>query len=450
MTYEPTLKHARQRDEADPLSGYRQRFALPRDANKQPSLFLCGHSLGLMPIEARTLVNEELDDWSRLAVLGHEHARRPWIPYHENLTAGLTHLTGAQPGEVIAMNSLTVNLHLMLASFFRPNGRRTKILIETGAFSSDRHAVTSQLAWHNLDPAQHLIELTPPPGSDSIPEDAIEACLAKHGADIALLLWPGVQFRTGQAFDLPRIARAGHLVGCVVGFDLAHSIGNMPLALHDYDADFAVWCSYKYLNAGPGAIGGCFVHERHFKDSHLTGWWGHEEKTRFRMDPLFRPANGIAAWQISNPPILAAAPLIASLAIFQDARIERLRAKSIELTGFLEFLVERLGPDARFITPRGVDSRGCQISIRIANSRNESAVPNRSAGSPNDNTGSPAHVAAAPTRGRRVFERLGERGVVCDWRDPDVIRVAPVPLYNTFEEVFRFSEHLAEVLREIP
>jgi kynureninase len=259
-----------------------------------------------------------------------------------------------------------------------------------------------------------------------------------------------VQFRTGQAFDLPRIARAGHLVGCVVGFDLAHSIGNMPLALHDYDADFAVWCSYKYLNAGPGAIGGCFVHERHFKDSHLTGWWGHEEKTRFRMDPLFRPANGIAAWQISNPPILAAAPLIASLAIFQDARIERLRAKSIELTGFLEFLVERLGPDARFITPRGVDSRGCQISIRIANSRNESAVPNRSAGSPNDNTGSPAHVAAAPTRGRRVFERLGERGVVCDWRDPDVIRVAPVPLYNTFEEVFRFSEHLAEVLREIP
>ena len=451
MTYEPTLEHARQRDAADPLSGYRQRFALPRDANRQPSLFLCGHSLGLMPIEARTLVNEELDDWSRLAVLGHEHARRPWIPYHENLTAGLTHLTGAQPGEVIAMNSLTVNLHLMLASFFRPSGRRTKILIETGAFSSDRHAVTSQLAWHNLDPAQHLIELTPPPGSDSIPEDAIEACLAKHKDDIALLLWPGVQFRTGQAFDLPRIARAGHLVGCVVGFDLAHSIGNMPLALHDYDADFAVWCSYKYLNAGPGAIGGCFVHERHFQDSHLAGWWGNEEKTRFRMEPLFRPANGIAAWQISNPPILATAPLIASLAIFQDARIERLRAKSIELTGFLEFLVERLGPDARFITPRGVDSRGCQISIRIAASSNDATrSPNDSAVSLNDSAGSPNRIANSPTRGRRVFERLGERGVVCDWRDPDVIRVAPVPLYNTFEEVFRFSDHLAEVLREIP
>jgi len=253
-----------------------------------------------------------------------------------------------------------------------------------------------------------------------------------------------VQFRTGQAFDLPRIARAGHLVGCVVGFDLAHSIGNMPLALHDYDADFAVWCSYKYLNAGPGAIGGCFVHERHFQDSHLTGWWGHEEKTRFRMEPLFRPANGIAAWQISNPPILAAAPLIASLAIFQDARIERLRAKSIELTGFLEFLVERLGPDARFITPRGVDARGCQISIRIAGSSKDAT------GSPNDAAAPSYRATASPTRGRRVFERLGERGVVCDWRDPDVIRVAPVPLYNTFEEVFRFSEHLAEVLREIP
>ena len=424
MTYEATLDHARGRDRADPLASFRQRFALPRDASRQPTLFLCGHSLGLMPLEARTLVQEELDDWARLAVLGHEHARRPWIPYHENLTPGLTHLTGARANEVIAMNSLTVNLHLMLASFFQPNGRRTRILMETGAFSSDRHAVTSQLAWHGLDPAQHLVELAPPPGSDSIPEEALEACLAEHGADIALLLWPGVQFRTGQAFDLPRIARAGRKAGCIVGFDLAHSIGNMPLALHDYDADFAVWCSYKYLNAGPGAIGGSFVHERHLAGhSHLAGWWGHEESTRFRMEPLFRPAMGIAAWQISNPPILAAAPLLASLTLFQEARIERLRAKSIELTGFLEFLLERLQPHARFITPRAVEARGCQISIRIGGS---------------------------PNRGRRVFERLGERNVVCDWRDPDVIRVAPVPLYNTFEEAFRFSEHLAEVLQEIP
>jgi kynureninase len=440
MTYEPTLEHARRRDTADPLRAYRERFALPRDESGKPTLFLCGHSLGLMPLAARQLVQEELDDWARLAVLGHEHARRPWIPYHENLTAGLMHLTGAQANEVIAMNSLTVNLHLMLASFYRPAGKRTRILIETGAFSSDRHAVTSQLAWHGLDTAGHLIELTPPAGTDTIPEEAIEACLERHGAEIALVLWPGVQFRTGQAFDLERIARAARRAGCVVGFDLAHSIGNMPLALHEYAADFAIWCSYKYLNAGPGAIGGCFVHERHLLEEspanqgaspaaagatqppHLMGWWGHEEKTRFRMESQFRSAPGIAGWQISNPPILAAAPLIASLAIFQEARIERLRAKSIELTGFLEVLIERLGPDARCITPREVSARGCQISVRI--------------------TGSPG-------RGRRVFDKLGARGVVCDWRDPDVIRVAPVPLYNTFEDVFRFSDQLAQVLREI-
>ncbi|MDB6087707.1 MAG: putative kynureninase [Gammaproteobacteria bacterium] len=440
MTYEPTLEHACRRDEADPLRAYRQRFALPRDERGKPTIFLCGHSLGLMPLAARQLVTEELDDWARLAVLGHEHARRPWIPYHENLTEGLMHLTGAKAGEVIAMNSLTVNLHLMLASFYRPAGKRTKILIETGAFSSDRHAVTSQLAWHGLDVAGHLLELTPPAGTDTIPEEAIESCLEQHGPEIALVLWPGVQFRTGQAFDLPRIARAARRAGAVMGFDLAHSIGNMPLALHDYDADFAVWCSYKYLNAGPGAIGGCFVHERHLlqdipatrgsssvaagatQPPHLMGWWGHEERTRFRMESQFRAAPGISGWQISNPPILAAAPLIASLAIFQEARIENLRAKSVELTGYLESLIGRLEPDARFITPREVRARGCQISIRI--------------------TGS-------PTRGRRAFEKLGERGVICDWRDPDVIRVAPVPLYNTFEEVFRFSEQLAQVLREI-
>jgi kynureninase len=415
-TFEPTREFARQRDEADPLKGFRQKFAFPPD-----TLFLCGHSLGLMPLAARQVITEELDDWSRLAVLGHEHARRPWIPYHENLTKGLVHLTGAKDTEVIAMNSLTVNIHLMLASFFRPSGRRTKIVIETGAFSSDRHAVTSQLTWHGLDPEQNLIELKPPAGSDLIPENTIEACLDQHGADIALILWPGVQFRTGQAFDLPRIARAGHRAGCVVGFDLAHSIGNMPLALHDYDADFAMWCSYKYLNAGPGAIGGCFVHERHLTNQpHLMGWWGHEEPTRFRMESQFRPGVGITAWQISNPPVLAAAPLIASLDLFQQAGIDRLRAKSIELTGFLEHLIAKI-QGTEFITPRETNARGAQVSIRI--------------------TGTPG-------RGRKVFEALGKRNVVCDWRDPNVIRVAPVPLYNSFEDVFSFSKHLADVLRE--
>ncbi len=389
MTHEATLDYARARDETDPLSAYRERFALPRDEHREPLVYLCGHSLGLMPLAARELVSEELDDWAGLGVLGHEHARRPWIPYHENLTAGLAYLTGARMDEVVAMNSLTVNLHLMLASFYRPAGARTKILVETGAFSSDRHAIASQLAWHGLDPASALLELAPSAGEDGIAEQVIESCLERHGAQIALVLWPGVQFR-----------------------------------IHDHEADFAVWCSYKFLNAGPGAIGGCFIHERHTKAApaaHLAGWWGHEAATRFRMEPEFRAAAGAAGWQISNPPILSAAPLIASLAIFREARLERLREKSVALTGFLEYLIERMRPDARVVTPPDLEARGCQLSVRISGDA---------------------------ARGQRVFSRLGERGVVCDWRDPDVMRIAPVPLYNRFEDVFRFAEHLAEALRE--
>lgn len=424
MSHGLTLEHARGRDAADPLSGFRERFALPPDVRGQPLVYLCGHSLGLMPLEARRLVEQELDDWGRLAVLGHERATRPWIPYHENLTAGLAYLSGAHPQEVVAMNSLTVNLHLMLASFYKPAGKRVKILIESGAFSSDRHAVASQLAWHGQDPEKALIELPPPPGQEGISEDTVEACLQQHGSEIALVLWPGVQFRTGQAFDLARIVRAARAAGCVAGVDLAHSIGNMPLTLHDCDADFAVWCSYKYLNAGPGAIGGCFVHERHIRSapaSRLHGWWGHEAATRFRMEPRFRAEPGAAAWQISNPPILSAAPLLASLDLFQQARIERLREKSVALTGFLEALLRPLEPSVQLITPRDPAARGCQLSVR---------------------------VAGPDKRGRRVLDRLGELGVVCDWREPDVIRVAPVPLYNRFEEVFRFSELLAQALRE--
>ncbi|MGH8140089.1 MAG: kynureninase [Steroidobacteraceae bacterium] len=423
MKHEPTLDYARSRDEADPLLGFRERFALPGGPSGQPLVYLCGHSLGLMPLGARRILEQELDDWAELAVLGHEKARRPWIPYHENLTAGLAYLTGARPEEVVAMNSLTVNLHLMLASFYRPAGRRVKILIESGAFSSDRHAVASQLAWHGQDP-DSLIELAPAAGEQGVSEDAIEACLERHGTDIALVLWPGVQFRTGQAFDLARIVRVAHAAGCVAGVDLAHSIGNMPLALHEWDADFAVWCSYKYLNAGPGAIGGCFVHERHIRSapaSRLHGWWGHDAATRFRMEPRFQAGAGAAAWQISNPPIFSAAPLLASLELFQQARIERLREKSVALTGFMQFLLRPLEPAVELITPRDPAARGCQLSVRIV---------------------------GRDGRGRRVLDRLGELGVVCDWRDPDVIRVAPVPLYNRFEDAFRFSERLTQALRE--
>ncbi|MDE2051071.1 MAG: kynureninase [Gammaproteobacteria bacterium] len=421
-THEPTLEFARRRDEADPLQGFRERFALPRRGQGEPLVYLCGHSLGLMPLAARGMVMEELDDWAQLAVLGHEHAHRPWIPYHENLRDGLAALAGARAGEVVAMSSLTVNLHLMLAAFYRPSGARRRILIEAGAFSSDRHAVASQIIWRGLDPREALVELSPPVGTDTVPEESIESYLEEHGAEIALVLWPGVQYRTGQAFDLGRIARAAHRAGCVAGFDLAHSIGNMPLTLHDIDADFAVWCSYKYLNGGPGAIGGCFVHERHDRP-HLAGWWGHEAATRFRMRPEFHAAPGAAGWQISNPPILSAAPLIASLALFEQAGLQRLRQKSMALTGYMEYLLDRLAPDVQLITPRAAESRGCQLSVRITGPLG---------------------------RGRRVFEAMTARGVIGDWREPDTIRLAPIPLYNSFADVFHGAEALAQALHLEP
>jgi kynureninase len=422
VTYEPTLEFARCLDEADPLRGFRERFALPRDGRGDPLVYLCGHSLGLMPLAARALVLEELEDWAQLAVLGHEQARRPWIPYDENLRSGLASLAGARAGEVVAMSSLTVNLHLLLAAFYRPSGERRRILIEAGAFSSDRHAVASQISWRGLDPEEALLELPPPTGADTIPEESIEAYLEEHGASVALVLWPGVQFRTGQAFDLGRIARAAHRAGCIAGFDLAHAIGNVPLALHDIEADFAVWCSYKYLNGGPGAIGGCFVHERHERP-HLAGWWGHESATRFRMEPEFRAAPGAAGWQISNPPVLSAAPLIASLALFAQAGLPGLRRKSLALTGYLEYLLDRLAPDVELITPREASARGCQLSVRIAGPRG---------------------------RGQRVFDGLSAHGTVGDWREPDTIRLAPVPLYNSFADVFRGAEALAQALRREP
>jgi kynureninase len=422
MIHEPTLQFARARDEADPLRGFRERFALPRDERGEPLVYLCGHSLGLMPLEARALVLEELEAWAQLAVLGHHQGRRPWIPYHENLGAGLASLVGARAGEVVAMSSLTVNLHLLLAAFYRPSGARRRILIEAGAFSSDRHAVASQIAWHGLAPEEALVELPPAAGAEVIPEEAIEAYLEQHGAHVALVLWPGVQYRTGQAFDLGRIARAAHRAGCIAGFDLAHAIGNIPVALHDIDADFAVWCSYKYLNAGPGAIGGCFVHERHERP-HLAGWWGHEAATRFQMGPDFHAAPGAAGWQISNLPILSAAPLIASLALFAQAGPQALRRKSVALTGYLEYLLGRLAPDVELITPRAAEARGCQLSVRIAGPRE---------------------------RGPRVFGELTGQRIIGDWREPDTIRLAPTPFYNSFVDVFRAAEALAQALRRRP
>jgi kynureninase len=418
MLFEPSLACARRLDEADVLGAYRQRFELPHDTTGKPLTYLCGHSLGLMPRTARALVTQELDDWGALGVRGHESAQRPWIAYHENLTAGLAALAGAMPHEVIAMNSLTVNLHLMLAAFYRPRGKRRKILIEAGAFPSDRYALVSQLEWHGFDPQKTLIELAPVAIEDAVSEEEIEGTLEHLGSEIALVLWPGVQYRTGQAFDLARIARAARRKRCLVGFDLAHSIGNVELQLSRSGADFAVWCNYKYLNAGPGAIGGCFIHERHLGamvPPHFRGWWGNEAATRFLMRPAFHAAAGASGWQLSNPPILSAAPLIASLAIFTEARIERLRTKSIQLTGFLEYLLAGLTPAVRILTPREPTERGCQLSLRIAG-------------------------------GQRIFAHLSRAGVVCDWREPDTLRVAPVPLYNRFEDVWRFREYLLQAL----
>jgi len=416
--FEPSLEFARRCDAADPLREFRARFALPH-ANGTPLTYLCGHSLGLEPLAARERVLEELDDWGRLGVLGHERARRPWIAYHELMAAGLERLTGARAGEVVAMNSLTVNLHLMLAGFYRPAGSRTRIVMEAGAFPSDRHAVAAQIAWHGLEPRTALVELTPAQG-ELLSVEVIEEYLARHAEQVAVVLWPGVQYRTGQAFDLARIVRAAHRCGAVAGFDLAHSIGNLPLALHEDGADFAVWCSYKYLNAGPGAVGGCFVHERHAASTapRLAGWWGHDPATRFAMRPEFRASPGAAGWQVSNPPILSSAPLLASLELFDAAGTQALRAKSRLLTGYLEFLLLPLG--VQLLTPRDPAERGCQLSVRID---------------------------ASAERARAIFERLGARGAVCDWREPDVIRVAPVPLYNSFEDVHRFATQLGDELR---
>ena len=427
MTFEPTLEYARAADAGDPLRRFRERFALPRGRGSERTVYLCGHSLGLAPIAARTRVLEELADWERLGVRGHHAARRPWIGYHATLTAGLAQLAGAEPLEVVAMNSLTVNLHLMLASFYRPSRERYRILIEAGAFSSDRHALASQIAWHGLDPDQALIELGPRPGESLLRDEDVDAAIARAGSSLALVLWPGVQFRTGQAFDPARIAAAARAVGATVGFDLAHAIGNIPLRLHDAGVDFAVWCHYKYLNSGPGAVGGAFVHLRHALDPtvpRLGGWWGHEARTRFDMQPRFVPEPGAAGWAVSNPPVLSTAPLLASLDLFGEAGISRLREKSLALTGYLEFLIRtRLPDDVVIITPVEGNRRGCQLSLRIVGPQG---------------------------RGRQVFDALSAAGVVGDFREPDVIRLAPVPLYNGFEDAWHGTSALAAAVAAIP
>jgi len=406
--------YARAQDGSDPLRALRAEFHIPLHAGEEQAYF-CGNSLGLQPRGARAMVEEVLDKWADDAVEGHFREPAPWMPYHELVRNGLAEVVGALPAEVVAMNSLTANLHLMLVSFFRPTPERPAILMEAGAFPSDRHAIESQLRFHGLDPATDLVEVEPDQADGTISMAAIESAIAKHGPRLALVLWPGVQYRTGQAFDLAAIARLAHAAGAVAGFDLAHAVGNLPLRLHDSGADFAVWCHYKYMNAGPGAIGGCFVHERHARTQRprFAGWWGHDQRTRFQMGPAFAPTPGADGWQLSNPPILALAPLRASLELFAHAGMGALRARSLRLTGYLEALIrERLADTLQIVTPRDPEHRGAQLSLRVAGGR---------------------------ARGRALFDALSRDGIIGDWREPDVIRISPAPLYNTHADILRFA-----------
>ncbi len=405
--------HALALDEADPLREFRNEFHVPQHGDAEQAYF-CGNSLGLQPRAVRTALIDELDDWANLGVEGHFLGKHPWMPYHEFVRESLAACVGAMPSEVVAMNSLSVNLHLMMVSFYRPTPQRHAILIEAGAFPSDRYAVESQVRFHGLDPATSLIELEADQPGGTISMQAVERVLAERGSEIALVLWPGVQYRSGQAFDLKEMSRLARAQGCMVGFDLAHAAGNCVLDLHDSGADFAAWCTYKYLNSGPGAVAGCFVHERHALSNRprFAGWWGHDQSTRFRMGSEFNPTPGADGWQLSNPPILALAPLRVSLEIFQRAGMPALREKSVRLTGYLESLIQqRLADVLDIVTPRDPAQRGCQLSLRVIGGRE---------------------------RGRALFEHLSASGIIGDWREPDVIRISPAPLYNRYLDVLRF------------
>lgn len=426
MTMPISLEHnyAHGLDIADPLARQRNKFHLPITAEGNAQSYFCGHSLGLQPKNAATLINEELQIWQHQAVEGHFNSQRPWLSYHEQLTPGLAQLCGALPNEVVAMNSLTVNLHLMLVSFYRPTATRHKILIEAQAFPSDRYAVCSQLQWHGRSIEKSLIEIKPRDGEYTLRTEDLVQLIEQQGDEIALVLLPGVQYLTGQLFDMPAITRAAQARGCMVGFDLAHAIGNVPLQLHDWNIDFSVWCSYKYLNSGPGSIGGCFVHERHghdFSRPRLAGWWGHNKATRFDMPQHFQPLPGAEGWQLSNPPIFACAPLLASLQVFASTDMKTLRSKSVQMTDYLQqLLLKMLGKHIHIITPTETDARGTQLSVRIRSAREH---------------------------GRQLHEQLLARGYICDWREPDIMRIAPVPLYTRYVDVWNLVGTMQSLLK---
>jgi kynureninase len=408
-----SLESARARDAADPATTRRAEFHFPRAPDGREAIYLCGNSLGLQPRGAAADVAAFMGEWQRLGVLGYHDPGADWLNLHERLAPTAAALAGARPLEAVVMNSLTINLHLLMASFFRPAGERRLILIEQGAFPSDRYAVVSQLGWHGLDPRDSLVQVAPRAGEQLLQHEDIVAEIERLGPRLALVLLPGVQYLTGQRLDIAALAAAAHGVGAMAGFDLAHAIGNLPLSLHDWDVDFAAWCSYKYLNGGPGATAGAFVHERHFDSTapRLSGWWGNDIDNRFEMAEPFRPYRGAAGWQVSNHPLLGMVPLQASFAQFAEAGLPALRQRSLLLTGWLERLLEaRLGERIEVLTPRDPESRGAQLSVRLRSARGH---------------------------GRALFDRMLARGLTCDWREPDVIRLAPAPLYNSYVDCWQ-------------
>lgn len=415
MKFELSIQFAKKLDSQDPLHSFRSKFHLPK-VNGRTAIYFTGNSLGLLPKTTKKFVNEELSDWAKLGVEGHFHSKRPWLHYHKFSKKAIAKLVGAKSSEVVAMNQLTMNLHLMMISFYRPTKTRFKILTEAGAFSSDQYAFESQVKFHGLDPKQAIIELSPRKNEYTLRTEDILKAIEESKNEIALIIFGAVQYYTGQFFDISAITSAGHQAGAYVGFDLAHAIGNVPLQLHKHDVDFAVWCGYKYLNSGPGGLAGAFVHEKHAKNfdlPRLAGWWGHNDKERFQMKKGFQPMDGVDGWQVSNFPVLSGAAQLASLEIFDKAGITSLRKKSFLLTGYLEFLLKSIENHDQYfsiITPIDRNERGCQLSLLMKKN------------------------------GKKNFDKITKAGVIADWREPNVIRVAPVPLYNTFEEVYEFVE----------
>jgi kynureninase len=422
MTYnfDNKLDYAKQQDLKDPLRKYRELFHMPMQKNGEPYIYLCGNSLGLQPKTTRSAIDQELRDWEDYGVEGHFHAKNPWMPYHEFLTEAMAEVVGAKSHEVVVMNTLSVNLHLMMVSFYQPTKEKYKILIESDAFPSDKYAVESQAKFHGYDPKDAIIELKPRQGEVCLRMEDIQSTIKEHGDQLALIMIGNTNYYTGQFFDMKSISAWGHAVGAKVGFDCAHGAGNVPLELHASGCDFAVWCSYKYLNSGPGSLGGVFVHERHAEDNELpkfTGWWGHRKDTRFKMRDGFEPIRGVESWQLSNPPILSMAAIWASLKIFKEAGINNLREKSVRLSEYMLYLIKQIDNDSiSVITPHNTEERGSQLSIQVKNAD------------------------------KSLYEKIAAQGIIADWREPDVIRVAATAMYNSYEDVFRFVEILKKEL----